>query len=136
MKTIAIIIALVLGTMTVQAQGWLGYTLEELKEESKDAAIGYTLTQADDVDGLIYEMSNNQLLWLFYFNENGRIYFTMLNFKNPQIMGMFLQSYNESYASMGELIWKNYIESGVVTMELHPEKPKHWPWVGYKYEQY
>jgi hypothetical protein len=139
MKTIVIMIALVLGTMTMQAQGWLGYTVEELKEEvsNTDTDFGYKLERVEDWKGLAqYELENSSLLWILTFNENNKVYLSTVSFKDNGIMGAFIQSYDKAYAPMGDLLWKSYLEHGVVTIELHPGSEKYWPWVGYKYESY
>lgn len=136
MKQLLTILLIVLGTITINAQGFLGCNKSELIETFKRYDMPYTIAEEDE-EYIIFESEENGKLWqLLYDKEFDVIYKSFLHIKSNEDLGEFISSYDENYVKISELVWKNYLKEGVLTITLNPASGKYWPYFAFTWAPY
>lgn len=122
MKKLLTILLVVLGMTTVNAQGWLGYTNEDIKTEL--VAEEWGLDLEEDLKAGVNEAGHDYLIiytenydWICIFNEGGLVAESHLVSGSWNAFLNQASYLDDKFAKTGEGHWINAFSTGAVNIE-------------------
>lgn len=117
MKTLLLLLAMAVLPLISKSQPLFGYTPSEVKAKYPDVEWEYK-KWGEGNDKLTMGFRTEDLLVIYFFNEDNRSLFTTIAPQNQGELQSFIESYNNRYVIIDSYTWKFYNDGAVFLCKL------------------
>lgn len=118
MKNLLVILLIVLGTVTANAQGWLGYSQIEVMQNLEEQSFSGNVETGTSNDGTNYlSVSKPTYEWVIFFNDSSITYESHLISHSWQEFTGNVNVFDKNFVKTGDGHWINAWPDGAVNIK-------------------
>ena len=135
MKNLLIVLVLVLGASSINAQGFINHSLTSIKQKM-NSSNGYTLSEGTQ-NGRHYAIVQGMGMYVFfYFDRYQVVDASVIWYDDVPMYNRVKATFASDYKNIGHDTWISYLDAGSVTIKAHPATPTEGPSFEFNWKVY